>query len=80
MKFNWVETELTGKEFAIADITNNGNKEGQVIVIRSAKEDSIQVNVRHHVYSYNKAVGLPHLLEHCIFGTVWNGKPMFEAM
>ena len=53
MKFNWVETELTGKEFAIADITNNGNKEGQVIVIRSAKEDSIQVNVRHHVYSYN---------------------------
>ena len=76
MSLEWKRREIpNGYAYSIAELPNGGYIE----IFHDSNVNKVSVETNFSVYSKGTAKGIPHLLEHCIFSNVINGKPMFEA-
>ena len=71
----WFGVNLGDYRVDIADLENNG----KLLVIRDPKIYKLSVKSKFWVASYDKAQGVPHLMEHCLFSNVMDGKSMFQC-
>lgn len=76
MNLEWKRREIpNGYAYSIAKLPNGGFIE----IFHDSNVNKVSVETSFGVYSKGTAKGIPHLLEHCIFSNVIDGKPMFEA-
>jgi len=80
MEFNkenlkWYSTTVGTLNINICDL-NNG---GKIIIVRDPKILALDIKAKFWVSSYDKAQGVPHLMEHCLFSNVIDGKSIFKC-
>ena len=80
MEFNkenlkWYSTTVGTLNINICDL-NNG---GKIIIVRDPKILALDIRSKFWVSSYDKAQGVPHLMEHCLFSNVIDGKSIFKC-
>lgn len=71
----WSGTKVGSMLIDVCDLANSG----KIIVVRSPKILSLSINSKFWVSSYEKAMGVPHLMEHCLFSNVLDGQSMFKC-
>lgn len=74
-KIKWNGTKVGTMLIDICDLANGG----KIVIVRDPKILSLSVNARFHVSSFDKAQGVPHLMEHCLFSNVYEGKSLFQC-
>ena len=76
MSLEWKRREIPNEyAYSIAKLPNGGFIE----IFHDSNVNKVSVESTFSVYSKGTAKGIPHLLEHCIFSNVIDGKPLFEA-